>query len=160
MEKPKPNYSKYITPKEDPPCVQYWDREFSASPLWMDWTMLKTMVKTLVPDIQSDLNVGLIEANHVLWTAFVEATCGDVTSPCHDAYVDFMTGMSDYNFAYWLPRLTIGSDIHDGMSEANAMKKFGKWLKAHPSHPIFGRYKVHPNLDITKIPKRRIRKRK
>lgn len=157
--KPKPNYSKYVTPSSDPDCVKYWDRELKATALWMDWTLLKTMLKMGLEDIKSSLGVEDAEANQILWTAFIEATCGDRESPCYEHYKNFMRTVDEYHFAYWTPRLTIGSDIHDGFSEKVARQRYANWLNEDIKNPIFGKYKVGVDLSITEIKLNRRRKK-
>ena len=155
----KPNYSKYSTPINEPKSVKYWDRELIRTDLWTDWTILKSVLKLQIPDIMKELDIGKKEATQILWSAFVEATCGDEASPCREAYKNFVRGIDGYHFAYWTPRLTIGSDIHDGISEQDALRRYQNWLNSDPSNPIFGKYKVLENLDIVEMKRRKKRSR-
>ncbi len=158
MSRPQPNYSKYVTPISAPSCVQYWERELYQTPLWLDWTVLKTVVESSIPEVMESLSIACDEATKVLWDAFIEATCGDQQSPCHSAYRNFMRSMDEYHFAYWIPRLTIGSDIHDGFTEGAARQRYANWLEDDPKNSIFGKYRVLPNLKIIKNRHRRFKR--
>jgi hypothetical protein len=158
--KPTPRYSRYVTPSTEPDCVKFWDRELSSTPLWIDWTLLKSLLEAQIPEIQAELGGTKQSATKVLWTAFIEATCGDEESPCHPVYRNFMRSMDEYYFAYWIPRLTIGSDIHEGFSEKVAKQRYANWLADDPQNPVFGRYRVSANLEITEIKKTRRRRKK
>jgi hypothetical protein len=158
--KPTPRYSRYVTPSTEPDCVKYWDRELAGTSLWIDWTLLKSMMKTQIPDVQAELGGTKREAVDVLWSAFIEATCGDRQSPCHSLYRNFVKSMDSYGFAFWTPRLTIGSEIHDGFTEKQALQRFANWLADDPQNPIYGNYRVSANLEITEIKKTRRRRKK
>lgn len=156
----KYNYSKYATPKSEPKCVKYWDREFVATELWINWTVLKTMLSEKIPSIMDEADVGKKEATNILWTAFIEATCGEEGNPCTEDYKAFCKGLNPYTWAYFTPRLTVGSDIHDGFTEKQALKRYQNWLAADPKNPIFGKYKVLPDLQVVEIKKKQSRRKK
>jgi hypothetical protein len=146
---------QYTTPEDAPSCVQYWEKELSSTTLWFDWIVLKTVVESEIPNVMNALSCDKNEATQTVWTSFIEATCGDKQSSCYRAYKDFMRRVDEYHFAYWTPRLTIGSDLHDGYSLDKAKQRYANWLNEKPENPIFGRYVVKPDLSIVQHKRKR-----
>ena len=70
-----------------------------------------------------------------------------------------MKTVNEYTFAYWTPRLTIGSEINDGFTEEQAVMRYQNWLKADKQNPIFGRYRVTQDLEVVEIKRRRKKRR-
>lgn len=139
---------KYQTPSISPKCVHYWDAKFLGKTFWADWIIMKSVGESMVPDIKKKLKCDDKKAHQVLWNAFVEATCGDEDSPMWTPSGDFIRSLGDYDLAYYLMHLYIGSDINDGFSEAKAWDRYKAWLKEKKNNGNYGVYRVTPEFEI------------
>lgn len=151
MANSMPNTFQYKTPEHEPQCVHFWERELINTPLWFNWIILKTHLNAEKCRLIQSESCTYEEASDLIWFDFIEATCGVKNSIARKLYSQFLRKIDGYHFAYWIPRLTIGSDIFDGFSEQQARKRYGKWLDDDPENPIFGQYRVTKSLRIVPL---------
>jgi hypothetical protein len=152
-------YTKHETPSVSPKCVHYWDSKFIHAPFWMDWLLFKAIAESNIPQIKKTQQCTIKKAHQILWNAFVEATCGDEKSPLWDSSGDFIRCLSDYDMAYYLLHLYIGSDINDGFTEEEAIERYKIWLKEKKNNGIYGKYKVTCDLEILPVKKPRSKRK-
>ena len=148
-------YTKYKTPSNQPKSVKYWDKIYRNSDFWFPWVALKTVAESFLPDIMAECECNKSEARHIVWSAYIAATEGDEESPMWDACGDLAIELDDYGFALYTSHLTIGSNIHDGMSEKEAKKHFVQWLRESPENPVYGKYRVTESLKIEPLKRRK-----
>lgn len=150
-----PKTKRYKTPKQEPKCVKYWDKQYLGSEFWFDWLMVKNTATHFIPEIMEELDCSIKEAQEVVWTAYIEASCGDEESPMFDAFSELACGLSDYSFALYTMHLTIGSDIHDGFSKSEAKDNYREWLEDDAENRLFGDWMITNKLKIIPSAKRK-----
>ena len=153
-------YEKYQSDKNSPKSVKYWDSKFIKTDFWIDWILMKAEVESFLAEVKEEFKCKDRKALRIVWSSFIEATCGDEESPMWDITGDFIRGLSEYNMAFYLIHLSIGSDIHDGMTEQEGIDRYVEWLKDSKGNGVYGEYKVTTNLEIVPVGKKFRRKKK
>lgn len=145
------NYSSYQTPKISPKCVHYWDSVFQHSHFWFDWILLKSVVESFIPEIMQESKCSEKKAHRIIWAEYIEATCGDEESILWDISGDFVRLLSEYDMAYYLIHLSVGSDIEDGYTQEEGIQRYIEWLKESKGNGIYGKFKVTTDLEIIPV---------
>ena len=144
-------YTKYKTPKDQPQSVKYWDKIYRKSDFWFSWVALKAVAESFLPDIMEECECDATEARRIVWSAYIAATEGDEESPMWDACGDLAMDLTDYGFALYTSHLTIGSNMHEGLSEKEAKRQYVEWLRESPKNPIYGKFKITESLEIVPL---------
>lgn len=144
-------YQPYTTPKTAPQAIHFWDNAYRQTTFWYDWLVLKSTAEFLRQDIQDCLGCTIEEADNAIWHDYIDATEGKTASPMFEVYRNFCMTLTIDTFPLYCVYLSIGCDIHDGLSEREAIEKYKDWLLKDPKNPIYGDYRVHSDLTIHKI---------
>ena len=147
----KRKHEKFQSDKSDPPCVQYWDKVYKKHSFFFDWLIVKSNASTQVGEVMKELDCDREEAIDTVWNAYIEASCGDKSSPMWEPYSNLARTLDGVNFAIYTSHLTIGSDIHDGYTEKEAIANFKAWLKQGKKNPIYGEWAVTQDLEYVPL---------
>ena len=143
-------YTKYKSERNNPKCVQYWDSVFQKSNFWFDWVLLKAEVHSFLPEVMEEFMCTEKQGLQILWEDYIEATCGEEDTPMWDVSGDFIRILSEYDMAFYLIHLSIGSDIQDGFTEKQGRKRYIEWLKESKKNGVYGKYRVNTKLEIVR----------
>ena len=152
-------HEKYQSPKNSPKSVVYWDSKFIHSNFWMEWIIMKAEIEHFLPQVKAEYKCKDRKGLRMLYSSFIEATCGDDESPLWDITGDFVRSLSEHDLAYYLLHLSIGSDIHDGMTEQEGIDRYIEWLNDNRMNGTYGDYKVTTELEIVPVGRRFRKKR-
>ena len=120
-------YRSYKSPKGTPACVKFWDRKFSKLNFWWDWLALRTIVENEISTIMQACQLPKAEATRVAWSAFCLVQEND--NPLKAAFLKFKNNLSPKEQALFLTYLAIGTLIHQGKEENEAIKEVRKIMQ-------------------------------
>ena len=152
---------RYHTPSICPKALHYWESKFIKRSFWGDWLMMRfTIEQAFLKNIKKYNKCRNKKAHQILWNDFVEATCGDENALTWEASGDFIRALDDYDLAYYLMHLYIGSDINDGFTETEAIQRYKAWLGVKADNGNYGKFRVTQNLEIVPVKVSRRKRRK
>lgn len=145
---------KYVTEKDEPKCVHYFERHFVHLSFWFDWLLLKANMYRNIPYLRKELECSEPIAKKVIWNAYIAASTGDEDSPVMDAFEGLLHQIPPEELPLYLAHTTIGSNINDGVSEKKSIKEYKEWLQEDPENPIFGNYILLEDFSVVPVPKK------
>ena len=145
---------KYVTEKDEPKCVHYFERHFVHLSFWFDWILLKANMYRNIPYLKKELDCSDPIAKKVIWNAYIAASTGDEDSPVMEAFEGLLQHIPPEELPLYLAHTTIGSNINDGISEKKSIKEYKEWLQEDPENPIFGNYILLEDFSVVPVPKK------
>ncbi len=134
-----------------PMCVRYWDRQFANLGFIHQWDALKQIVNEQLPIIRHEFECSHRESLEIAWETYIDASNGEVDNPFQQVYIQLVQSLSEAELPLYLCHTSIGSDIHLGLSESDAIAQYQQWLQDDPEHPIFGQWALTQTLQVIPI---------
>ena len=147
VRKPK---GSYITPRNHPKYVKFWDRKFQELSFWPDWIRLKRSIEDEIPFIQEDMECNKNHAIKIAWETYCDITEGDEDELFSDDYHHLINSISVEELPLYVAYTSIGTDMQRGLTEKQAIAEYIEWLHEDTEHRIFGDFVLLD--DFTVIP--------